>query len=105
MGKTGLRKVAELCYHKAHYAAEELEKLDGFSVWNKRPFFNEFVLKVPKPVGEINQSLLNHKIIGGFDLGEWKPEFEDHMLIAVTERNSKDGIDQFVAQMKEAANA
>src|SRR5690349_14553323 len=48
MGKNGLKKVAELCYHKAHYAAAEIEKLAGYSVDRSMPFFHEFVVKCPK---------------------------------------------------------
>jgi glycine dehydrogenase subunit 1 len=105
MGKSGLRQVAELCYHKAHYAANKLDELDGFQIWNKRPFFNEFVLRVPRPVAEMNRYLLKNKFIGGFNLVNWKPEFEKHMLVAVTERCDKDAIDEFVVRMKEAADA
>ncbi len=47
LGKHGLRQVSELCYHKAHYAARELSKLPGFSLWSQAPFFHEFVLRVP----------------------------------------------------------
>lgn len=105
MGKQGLRQVAELCYHKAHYAAERIEALQGFTIWNKRPFFNEFVVEVPLPVAELNERLLEHQIVGGFDLGDWREEFADHTLIAVTETNSKASLDHFVEVLEEVANA
>ena len=50
MGKHGLRKVAELSYHKAHYAADQIDELDGYAVDRSQPFFNEFVVKCPVPV-------------------------------------------------------
>jgi glycine dehydrogenase subunit 1 len=106
LGKNGLRKVAELCYHKAHYAAAEIAKLDGYDLWSEAPFFHEFVVKCPRPVGEINSALLEeHDILGGFDLGREYPELEQHMLIAVTERNDSDEIDEFVAALQEVAHA
>ena len=46
LGKYGLRQVSELCYHKAHYAAQQLSKLPGFGLWSQAPFFHEFVLTV-----------------------------------------------------------
>ncbi len=104
MGKSGLRKVAELCYHKTHYAAEQVEKLDGFGVWNEGEFFNEFVIYCPRPVSEINDALLDYGIIGGFDLGQSYDELQDHMLIAVTEMNSKEQIDDFVSALEEVTN-
>jgi glycine dehydrogenase subunit 1 len=96
MGKNGLKKVAELCYHKAHYAAAEIEKLAAYSVDRSLPFFHEFVVKCPKPVEEINAALLEEGIVGGYDLGQDYPQLKDHMLIAVTETNSKAEIDALV---------
>jgi glycine dehydrogenase subunit 1 len=44
MGKSGMRAVAELCYHRAHFAAAEIDKLDNYQVISSAPFFNEFVV-------------------------------------------------------------
>ncbi|MDF1499353.1 MAG: aminomethyl-transferring glycine dehydrogenase subunit GcvPA [Anaerolineales bacterium] len=104
MGKAGLRKVAELCYHKAHYAAQKIGELDGYDVWNTKPFFHEFVVSCPKPVAEINEYLLDIDILGGYDLGWDYPDLKDHMLVAVTETVSVDEIDDFVSALEEVAN-
>jgi glycine dehydrogenase subunit 1 len=101
LGKSGLRKVAELCYHKAHYAAEEIGSLPGYELVTKSPFFNEFVIKTPQPVAEINSHLLDHGILGGFDLSREYPELDSHMLIAVTEMNSRDDIDMLRDALQE----
>jgi glycine dehydrogenase subunit 1 len=104
MGKAGLRKVAELCYHKAHYAAERIDALDGYSVWNKKPFFHEFVVKCPRPVAEINEALLDIDILGGYDLEQDFPELQGHMLVAVTEMLSREEIDDFVDALQELSH-
>ena len=96
MGKNGLRRVGELNYHKAHYAADQLNQLDGYSVDAAKTFFNEFVLSCPRPVAEINQALLQEGIIGGYDLGQNYFHLENHMLVCVTETNSKAEIDRLV---------
>jgi glycine dehydrogenase subunit 1 len=101
MGKHGLRKAAELCYHKAHYAAKEIAAVEGYEVNLSRPFFNEFVVKCPRPVSEINDHLIERGIIGGYDLGEDYPYLQDQMLICVTEMNRKDEIDALVEVLKE----
>ncbi len=103
LGKQGLRKVAELCYHKAHYAAQSIEALDGYELWNQGPFFHEFVVKCPRPVAEINDYLLEYEILGGYDLSRDYPELEGHMLLAVTEANSRDEIDDLVQALEEVA--
>jgi glycine dehydrogenase subunit 1 len=101
LGKTGLQQVANLCYQKAHYAAAELSKIDGFSLYSNDPFFHEFVLVCPQPASEINEYLLDHGILGGYDLGQDYPSLANHLLVAVTEMNSKQEIDTLVEILKE----
>jgi glycine dehydrogenase subunit 1 len=104
LGKHGLRQVAELCYHKAHYAARSIAAQPGYSLWSKTPFFNEFVVKCPTSVEHINAHLLEAGILGGYDLGKDYPELAGHMLIAVTEMNTKDDIDLMSEILAEVSN-
>lgn len=104
LGKKGLRQVAELCYQKAHYAAKQLSQIDGMGLCFTEPFFHEFALCVNRPVAEVNAHLLEHGIIGGYDLGQDYPALKDHMLIAVTEMNSKEDIDTFVEVLSEVSH-
>src|SRR6266545_4472707 len=104
LGKAGLRQVANLCYQKAHYAAEQLSKIDGMGLCFTEPFFHEFALCVGRPVEEVNAHLLEHGILGGYDLGQDYPALKDHMLVAVTEMNSKEDIDTLVEVLSEVAN-
>jgi glycine dehydrogenase subunit 1 len=100
MGKQGLRQVAELCYHKAHYAAAQIAALQGYQVLNSGTFFNEFVVQCPKPVAEINPLLLKKGILGGYDLEQDYPERKNQMLVCVTEMNSRSQIDRLVDALK-----
>ncbi|MDW8396895.1 MAG: aminomethyl-transferring glycine dehydrogenase subunit GcvPA [Anaerolineae bacterium] len=104
MGKHGLRKVAELCYHKAHYAADRIAQIKGFHVRRDKPFFNEFVVKCPTSVQELNEYLLDeYDIIGGYDLGKDYPELENHMLLCCTETNTREEIDALVEALTKMA--
>lgn len=96
LGKRGLRQVAELCYHRAHYAAAELQKLPGCELLTPEPFFKEFAVRLPRPVAEINAALDQQGIVGGYDLSRDYPHLGNAMLIAVTEMNSKADIDALV---------
>jgi glycine dehydrogenase subunit 1 len=96
LGKTGLRRVAELCYHKAHYAARKIAKLNGYSLVFPEPFFKEFVVRCPGTPHEINENLFQDKIIGGFDLNE---TIENGMLLCVTEMNTRPQIDKLVTAL------
>ncbi len=105
MGKQGLRSVAELCYHKSHYAAAEIGRLKGFAVNPQgRPFFKEFVVRLPRPPAEVNKMLRErHDIIGGYDLGTDYPHLAGDMLLAVTEVNTRAAIDRLVGALREIA--
>jgi glycine dehydrogenase subunit 1 len=104
LGKTGLEQVANLCYQKAHYAADQLGKIKGFEVQFKEAFVHEFTLKCPRPASEVNQYLLENGIFGGYDLGKDYPTLKNHLLIAVTEMNSREEIDTLVTVLKEMDN-
>jgi glycine dehydrogenase subunit 1 len=103
MGKSGLRAVAELCYHRAHFAAAEIDQLENYEVISPGLFFNEFVIQCPKPVAEINKILLEKGILGGYDLEKDYPNAKNQMLICVTELNDRAQIDKFAAVLSEIA--
>ncbi len=93
LGKRGLRQVAELCYHKAHYAAEAIGKLKGYSLAFQQPFFKEFVIRCPIAPSQINEALFKERIIGGLDISHM---IDNSMLLCVTEVNTKQDIDRLV---------
>ncbi len=93
LGRHGLRHVAELCYHKAHYAASAISQLPGYSLFDGGDFFQEFTIICPRSASEINAGLLKDGIIGGLDVGDVVP---NGMLLCVTEVNSRGDIDRLV---------
>jgi len=101
MGKQGLRQVAELSYHKAHELARAIDALKDYSVVNKRPFFDEFVVKVPGgDVSALNRYLLDeYDIIGGYDLGRDYDHLKGHMLLCATEMTTADDMDALLAAL------
>lgn len=110
LGPQGLREVAELCCHRAHYAAEQLCQLDGIEMANSQPFFKEFAIKTKLPAAE----LIEHVAAAGIDIGPALsrfPETAAHtdidakhtLLIAVTEKHTKADIDALVAAVKSSA--
>lgn len=102
LGKCGLRTVAELCHHKAHYAARQIGALEGFDVIGERPFFKEFVVRCPMPVAELNKHLLEDWcIVGGYDLGRDYPGMENYSLLCVTEMNTQEEMGRLVKALWE----
>ena len=101
MGKRGVQEVARQNLQKAHYAASEISKLEGFELKFGAPFFNEFVLRTPRPASEVMNRLLDRKIIGGVALERYYPELSDSMLVCVTETCKKEAIDKLVDGLSE----
>ncbi|CAI6075776.1 aminomethyl-transferring glycine dehydrogenase subunit GcvPA [Cohnella sp. JJ-181] len=102
MGKTGFRETADLNLQKAHYAAGRLTEAEGWELAFSAPFFNEFVLRLPDgtTAQELNGKLLAEGFLGGYDLGGAYPELAGHMLVAVTEKRTKEQIDRFAQRLE-----
>jgi glycine cleavage system P protein (glycine dehydrogenase) subunit 1 len=102
LGKRGVQEVAGQNLQKAHYAASEIAKLDGYGLKFTGPFFNEFVITTPRPAAEVARALMQKKIIGGLALGEYFTDMQDALLVCVTETAKRAALDQLVAALKEA---
>lgn len=100
LGKQGISQIAMLNFQKAHYAKEQIEKLDGYSIPFQAPFFNEFVVKTKQPIDHTLRSLEGMGILAGYDLGKSYPELENHLLVAVTDLRTKEEIDTFVSGLE-----
>ncbi len=98
LGKRGLRQVAELCYHKAHYAASLIGQIPGFRLPFQGTFFHEFPVRCPIPPAEINRYLLERNIIGGLDISDRVP---NSMLLCVTEMNTRQEIETLASALSE----
>ncbi|RST73932.1 aminomethyl-transferring glycine dehydrogenase subunit GcvPA [Siminovitchia acidinfaciens] len=98
LGKKGMKEMASQNIQKTHYAKEAFKK-NGFELPLNGYHFNEFVVKLNRPINEVNEGLLKKEMIGGYDLGRDYPELENHMLVAVTEMRTKEEIDQFIKEL------
>ncbi len=105
MGPTGLRGVAERCYHKAHYAAQRISALDSYQPAHPdQPFFNEFVIDCPVSAGRIVEAGRDAGLLPGVPLDRLGIGGENQLLIAVTEKRTRAEIDELVDLLKEVAS-
>jgi glycine cleavage system P protein (glycine dehydrogenase) subunit 1 len=102
MGPHGLRQAAELSTRKAHYAAERLAALPGLTLAFPGPFFKEFVVRSERDPKRVLAEVGRLGYHGGIDLGRWYPELADCILVAVTEKRTKDEIDGLANAYHEA---
>ena len=99
MGRQGIQEVARQNLQKAHYAASHIASLSGYSLKFGSPFFNEFVVKTPRPAAEIADSLLDRNVIAGLPLVDYYSDLSDCLLICVTETAKREAIDDLVSAL------
>jgi glycine dehydrogenase subunit 1 len=102
MGRNGIAKVASLCLSKAHYAADRIAEIDGFDLRFEQPFFAEFVIRTKKDVAKVLPHAHERGILAGLPLGRWYPDLGDCILVAVTEKRTKEQIGVLVDALREA---
>ncbi|WP_294181645.1 aminomethyl-transferring glycine dehydrogenase subunit GcvPA [uncultured Clostridium sp.] len=94
LGKEGIREVACQNIQKAHYAFKKLTESGKYKPVFNRPFFNEFLIRSEVPVRKVNEKLLQHNILGGYEVGE------NSMILCVTEKRTKSEIDKLVSVLE-----
>jgi glycine dehydrogenase subunit 1 len=99
MGKKGLPAVAELCLSKAHDLAQRIASIKGFALMFDRPFFKEFAVSCPAPPQTIIDALRKEKIFAGIRLSRFDYGM-DGLLVAVTEKRTKEEMDRYVEALK-----
>lgn len=97
MGPDGLREVAEQCYHKAHYLAQQIAQVPGFDLRHDGAFFHEFVTECPVDFQDVMSRLESKGILGGLPLPE------GGLLWCVTEMNTKEEMDTLVLMLQEVS--
>ncbi|MCE5340072.1 MAG: aminomethyl-transferring glycine dehydrogenase subunit GcvPA [Planctomycetaceae bacterium] len=102
LGKDGLKQTAQLCADKASYAWQRLTAVKGVkSKFQAKWFFNEFVIELPANAAEVAGKLIEKGFAAGFPLSRYYEGMENSLLIAVTEKRTK----QQIGMLAEALEA
>lgn len=96
VGKEGIKEVALRCANNARYTRDMLLKTGHFKDMFNKPFFKEFAVSAETNIDELNVKLHHMGYIGGFSLEKKFPWLKGGWLVAVTEKRTKDEIDDFV---------
>jgi glycine dehydrogenase subunit 1 len=99
LGPEGLRRVALLSMENAHYAHKRLTEIPGVEALNDAPFGNEFAVKLPVPAYEVVDRLSERGVIPGFPLGRYYEGMDKCLLIACTEKHSREQIGVFAEML------
>ena len=95
VGRTGLKEIAELNYDKAEFAKGVLEKVPGVTVKRSSPTFNEFTVCLPKNADDVVYKMVEKGFAAGFPLGRFYKGLDNYLLLAVTEKRTKEEILKF----------
>jgi len=98
MGKEGIKEVATQCLQKSHYLAEKIKTIKGFDLLFDKPFFNEFAVQCPIESEELLKILCEKNFLAGISLRN--EGYDNGLLIAVTEKRTKEEMDTFVEELK-----
>ena len=95
LGKTGLYEVAKQNFQKSHYLKNQLALIQKYKILNKKPTYNEFLLKCPNIDTLIEQCKINN-LLPPLKLSKYYPKMDDVVLVCVTEMNSNKSIQKFI---------
>lgn len=95
LGKSGIKEVAEQSFHKAHYLAEQISALEGYELFNDKPFIFEFAIKVPGDIVALLDKANDEGFLAGINVSKYVNS-PNVLLIAVTETRTKKEMDSFV---------
>jgi glycine dehydrogenase subunit 1 len=95
LGKRGVVEIGELMLRRTAYARDAL----GLDLVNPGPVVREFAVRVPH-LDAVVKAAREQGINPGYRLGRDYPEYEDGLLVAITERRTKADIDRLAAVVK-----
>ncbi len=106
LGEEGLTRTAEVCIERAHYAAKRLTAIPGVKLLSAgsdgvgAPFGNEFAISLPVNAYQAIDKLTARGYVPGFPLGRYYPGLENALLVACTEKTSKEQIGIFAEMLR-----
>jgi glycine cleavage system P protein (glycine dehydrogenase) subunit 1 len=102
LGKRGIVELGELLCRKGAYARDRLAGLDGVELLHDAPVVREFAVRLGAPVAAVLDRVSGEGIAAGYPLGREYPEYADGLLVAVTERRSREDIDRLADSLDRA---
>jgi glycine dehydrogenase subunit 1 len=105
LGKRGVVELGELMAQRTAYARERLAGLDGVELLHEAPVVREFAITLDAPVEAVLDRCAADGIAAGYGLGREYPEYDDALLVAITERRSKEDIDRLADSLEAAIGA
>lgn len=101
LGQQGLRQLAQLNLDKAEFCRQLLEKIPGVQVKRSNPTFNEFTVHLNKDASQVIEEMIAYGFAAGFPLGRYYKGMEHYMIVAVTEKRTREDVERYAAALRE----
>jgi glycine dehydrogenase subunit 1 len=105
LGREGFRELGELLVRRTAYARERLTAVQGVELLHDAPVAREFALRLEAPVDRVLERCAERGIAAGYPLGREYPEYENGLLVAITERRTRGQIDGLAEALAAAIQA
>lgn len=105
LGKNGFKELAQLNLDKAEFAKQEIGKIDGVEVKRSSPTFNEFTVHLPVDASKVAGAMVKKGFAAGFPLGRYYPGMERYMIVAVTEKRTREEILDYAKALREVLSS
>ena len=105
LGRRGIVELAELMLQRTDYARRTLTALPGVRALHEQPVVREFAVTLDAPVERVIARCQEEGVNPGYALGRDHPEYEDGLLVAITERRSRADIDRLADVLERAVAA
>ncbi len=106
LGREGLRQVAETSARIAHYAYDRITEIGYEPLFPNTPFFREFAVKTPVASRAVIEHAAERGVLAGVALSRFPQlDVDDGLLIAFTEKRSKEDVELLLQVLKEAPDA
>ena len=102
LGRQGYRELGELLLRRTAYARERLSRVEGVELLHTAPVAREFALVLDAPVDEVLDRCAERGIAAGYPIGRDYPEYENGLLVAITERRTREQIDLLAEALESA---
>lgn len=104
LGQQGFSELAQLNFDKAEYARSQIEGIDGVEVKRSSPTFNEFTVVLPCSAETVVQAMIALGFAAGFPVSRYYDGMDRFMIVAVTEKRTKEDIDRYVTALAEVVS-
>jgi glycine cleavage system P protein (glycine dehydrogenase) subunit 1 len=94
LGRRGIVEIGELMLQRTAYARKALANLEGVELLHEQPVIREFAVRVNADVHDVIERCAAEGVNPGYPLGADYDEFEDGLLVAITEQRTREDIDR-----------